>query len=196
MKKSSMKQPEPFNLKSTKLASKFIKLNVPPLILNITWWNRNLQIKKQELKALVRRLQKSRGEDRIQYKIVLSKKKKKKKELCSRKQSKESNVDLGDCYAPRQQTPNGTPYRSALKAYEPPSDIFQMMENSEKATPTEFRLKLLQKLYPKIAPRAAQIQPQQTLLEEGKFSQQEIDDILKNISKGKALDMMALILLL
>ncbi|GBM87181.1 hypothetical protein AVEN_78696-1 [Araneus ventricosus] len=45
-----------------------------PLIPNVTWWNRDLQIKKQELKVLARRLQKSRGEDRILYKIVLSKK--------------------------------------------------------------------------------------------------------------------------
>ncbi|GBL79878.1 hypothetical protein AVEN_247017-1 [Araneus ventricosus] len=55
------------------------------------------------------------------------------------------------------------------------------MENSEKGTPTEFGLKILQKLYPKIAPRADQIQPHQTLLEEEKFSQQEIDDIVKKI---------------
>ncbi|GBM79829.1 hypothetical protein AVEN_127146-1 [Araneus ventricosus] len=60
------------------------------------------------------------------------------------------------------------------------------MESSKKGSPTEFGLKILQKLYPKIAPRAAQIQPHQTLLEEEKFSQQEIDDILKNIPNGKA----------
>ncbi|GBN07384.1 Retrovirus-related Pol polyprotein from type-1 retrotransposable element R1 [Araneus ventricosus] len=60
------------------------------------------------------------------------------------------------------------------------------MENSEKGTPTEFGLKILQKLYPKIASRAAQIQPHQTLLEEEKFSQQEIDDIVKKIPIGKA----------
>ncbi|GBN82892.1 hypothetical protein AVEN_15940-1 [Araneus ventricosus] len=60
------------------------------------------------------------------------------------------------------------------------------MENSEEGTPTEFGLKILQKLYLKIAPRAAQIQPHQTLFEEEKFSQQEIDDILKNIPNGKA----------
>ncbi|GBN22921.1 hypothetical protein AVEN_229096-1 [Araneus ventricosus] len=97
MKKSSMKQPETFNLKSTKLASKFIKLKKRnPLIPNVTWWNRDLQIKKQILKAVARRLQKCRGEDRIHYKIILSKKK-----LFSRKQSKEPNVDLGDCYATR-----------------------------------------------------------------------------------------------
>ncbi|GBL75865.1 hypothetical protein AVEN_234213-1 [Araneus ventricosus] len=60
------------------------------------------------------------------------------------------------------------------------------MENSEKGTPTEFGLKIMQKLYPKIAPRAAQIQSHQTLLEEEKFSQQEIDDILKKIPNGKA----------
>ncbi|GBN27434.1 hypothetical protein AVEN_189200-1 [Araneus ventricosus] len=59
------------------------------------------------------------------------------------------------------------------------------MENSEKGTPTEFGLKILQKLYPKIAPRAAQIQPHQTLLEEEKFSQQEIDYIIKKIPIGK-----------
>ncbi|GBN94013.1 Retrovirus-related Pol polyprotein from type-1 retrotransposable element R1 [Araneus ventricosus] len=58
--------------------------------------------------------------------------------------------------------------------------------NSEKGTPTEFGLKILQKLYPKIVPRAAQIQPHQTLLEEEKFSQQEIDDIIKKIPIGKA----------
>ncbi|GBN14497.1 hypothetical protein AVEN_39812-1 [Araneus ventricosus] len=83
------------------------------------------------------------------------------------------------------QTPYGTPYLSALKAYKPPSDIFQIMENSEKGSPTEFGLKILQKLYRKIAPRAAQIQPHQTILEEEKFSQQEIDDIVKNIPNGK-----------
>ncbi|GBO04614.1 hypothetical protein AVEN_85439-1 [Araneus ventricosus] len=71
------------------------KIKRNPLIPNVTWWNRDLQIKKYELKTLGRRFQKSRGEDRIHYKIVLSK-----KELCSRKQSKESNVDLGDFYAP------------------------------------------------------------------------------------------------
>ncbi|GBM12389.1 hypothetical protein AVEN_211572-1 [Araneus ventricosus] len=60
------------------------------------------------------------------------------------------------------------------------------MENSERVTPTEFGLKILQKLYPNIAPRAAPMQPHQTLLEEEKFSQQEIDDILKNIPNGKA----------
>ncbi|GBN77825.1 hypothetical protein AVEN_123090-1 [Araneus ventricosus] len=60
------------------------------------------------------------------------------------------------------------------------------MENSEKGTPTEFGLKLRQKLYPKIAPRAAQIQPYQTLFEEYKFSQQEIDDIVKKVPIGKA----------
>ncbi|GBM15435.1 hypothetical protein AVEN_199683-1 [Araneus ventricosus] len=54
-----------------------------------------------------------------------------------------------------------------------------------KGTPIEFGLKILQKLCPKIAPRAAQIQPQKTLLEEEKFSQQEIEDILKNIPNGK-----------
>ncbi|GBN42814.1 hypothetical protein AVEN_222843-1 [Araneus ventricosus] len=53
-------------------------------------------------------------------------------------------------------------------------------------TPTEFGLKILQKLYPKISPRAAQIQPHQTLLEEEKFSQQEIDGIVKKIPNGKA----------
>ncbi|GBM21521.1 hypothetical protein AVEN_85334-1 [Araneus ventricosus] len=60
------------------------------------------------------------------------------------------------------------------------------MENSEKGTATEFGLKILQKLYPKIAPRAAQIQPHQTLLEEEKFSNKEIDYILKKIPNGKA----------
>ncbi|GBM53346.1 hypothetical protein AVEN_165024-1 [Araneus ventricosus] len=79
-----------------------------------------------------------------------------------------------------------TPYQSALKSYKPSSDIFQIMENSEKGTPTEFRLKILQKVHPKIAPRAAQIQHHQTLLEEEKFSQQEIEDILKNIPNSKA----------
>ncbi|GBM16328.1 Retrovirus-related Pol polyprotein from type-1 retrotransposable element R1 [Araneus ventricosus] len=58
------------------------------------------------------------------------------------------------------------------------------MESSEKGTSTEFGLKILQKLYPKIEPRAPQIQPHQTLLEEEKLSQQEIDDILKNILNG------------
>ncbi|GBL98697.1 hypothetical protein AVEN_205674-1 [Araneus ventricosus] len=76
------------------------KIKRNPLIPNVTWWNRDLQIKKQELKALARRLQKSRGEDRIHYKIVLSK-----KELCSRKQSKEHHVDLGDCCAPTHKLP-------------------------------------------------------------------------------------------
>ncbi|GBN88839.1 hypothetical protein AVEN_101363-1 [Araneus ventricosus] len=99
MKKSSMKQPEPFNLKSTKLANKFIKLNVTPDS------KRNLveyrsPNKEVELKAIARRLQKSRGEDRITYTIVLSE-----EVLCSRKQSKEPNVDLGDCYAPRHKLP-------------------------------------------------------------------------------------------
>ncbi|GBL89959.1 hypothetical protein AVEN_178373-1 [Araneus ventricosus] len=84
------------------------------------------------------------------------------------------------------QTSYGTPYRPALKAYKPPSDIFQIIENSEKGTATELGLKILQKLYPKIAPRAAQIKPHQTLLEEEKFSQQEIDDIFKKIPDGKA----------
>ncbi|GBM19140.1 hypothetical protein AVEN_135620-1 [Araneus ventricosus] len=37
-----------------------------------------------------------------------------------------------------------------------------------------------------MAPRAAQIQPHQTLLEEEKFYQQEVDDILKKIPNGKA----------
>ncbi|GBM64272.1 hypothetical protein AVEN_47229-1 [Araneus ventricosus] len=60
------------------------------------------------------------------------------------------------------------------------------MESSEKGTPTEFGLKILQKLYPKIEPRSAQTQSRQTLLEEEKFSQQEIDDILKNIPNSKA----------
>ncbi|GBO04613.1 hypothetical protein AVEN_85438-1 [Araneus ventricosus] len=60
------------------------------------------------------------------------------------------------------------------------------MENSEKRTPTEFGLKILQKLYPKITPRAAQIQPHQTLVKEEKFSQQEIYDILKKLPNGKA----------
>ncbi|GBN17055.1 hypothetical protein AVEN_63802-1 [Araneus ventricosus] len=60
------------------------------------------------------------------------------------------------------------------------------MKNSEKGTPTEFGLKILQKLYPKIAPRAAQIQLHQTLLEEEEFSQQEIDDIVKKIPNGKS----------
>ncbi|GBM16489.1 Retrovirus-related Pol polyprotein from type-1 retrotransposable element R1 [Araneus ventricosus] len=76
-------------------------------------------------------------------------------------------------------------YRSALKAYKPPSDIFQIMEKSEKGTPTEFGLKILQKLYPKIAPRAAQIQTHQTNLEEEKLSQQEINDIVKKIPNDK-----------
>ncbi|GBN44723.1 hypothetical protein AVEN_113113-1 [Araneus ventricosus] len=61
------------------------------------------------------------------------------------------------------------------------------MECSEKGTSTEVGLKILQKLYPKIEPRTAQIQPHQTLLEEETFSQQEIDDILKNIPNGKNL---------
>ncbi|GBN08415.1 hypothetical protein AVEN_84241-1 [Araneus ventricosus] len=39
------------------------KIKRNPLIPNVTWWNRVLQIKKQELKALARCLQKSRGED-------------------------------------------------------------------------------------------------------------------------------------
>ncbi|GBN12233.1 RNA-directed DNA polymerase from mobile element jockey [Araneus ventricosus] len=60
------------------------------------------------------------------------------------------------------------------------------MENSEKGNPTEFGLKILQKLYPKIAPRAAEIQPHQSLMEEQKLSQQEIDDIVKKIPNGKA----------
>ncbi|GBN08414.1 hypothetical protein AVEN_84240-1 [Araneus ventricosus] len=45
--------------------------------------------------------------------------------------------------------------------------------------------KILQKLYRNIAPRAAQIQPHQTLLEEEKLFQQEIDDIVKKIPIGK-----------
>ncbi|GBN05192.1 hypothetical protein AVEN_134537-1 [Araneus ventricosus] len=81
-------------------------------------------------------------------------------------------------------TPCGTPYRSALKAFKPPSDIFQRIESSEKETPTEFGLKIVLKFYPKIAPRAAQIQPNKTILEEEKYSQQEIDGILKNIPNG------------
>ncbi|GBO34626.1 hypothetical protein AVEN_155623-1 [Araneus ventricosus] len=60
------------------------------------------------------------------------------------------------------------------------------MESSEKGTPTEFGLKILQNLYPKSAPRAAQIQPHQTLHEEERFSQKEIDDIVKKIPYGKA----------
>ncbi|GBN16216.1 hypothetical protein AVEN_212574-1 [Araneus ventricosus] len=84
------------------------------------------------------------------------------------------------------QTPYGTPYRPALKAYNSPSDVFQIMESSEKGTPTEFGLKILQKLYSNIAPKAAQIRAHETLLEEEKFSQQKIDDILKNIPNGKA----------
>ncbi|GBM99501.1 hypothetical protein AVEN_119780-1 [Araneus ventricosus] len=93
-----------------------------------------------------------------------------------------------------EKTPYGIPCRSALKAYKPPSDIFQIMELSEKGSPTEFGLKILQKLYPQIAPRAAQIQHHQTLLEKEKFSQKEVDDILKNILKVKPLDMMTLII--
>ncbi|GBL73788.1 hypothetical protein AVEN_230762-1 [Araneus ventricosus] len=157
------------------------KIKRNPLIQNVTWWNRDLQIKKQELKALARRLQKSRGEDRIHYKIVLSKKR-----ALLKKAVKRAQRGSWRLLCTQTQTPYGTPYRSALKAYKPPSDTFQIMENSERGTPTESGLKILQKLYPKIAPRAAQIQPHQTLLEEEKFSQQEIDDILKNIPNGKA----------
>ncbi|GBM69429.1 hypothetical protein AVEN_165453-1 [Araneus ventricosus] len=74
----------------------------------------------------------------------------------------------------------------SIKSLQTTLVIFQIMERSEKGTPTELGLKILQKLYPKIVPRAAQTQPYQTLLEEEKFSQQEIDDILKNIRNGKA----------
>ncbi|GBM51044.1 hypothetical protein AVEN_123861-1 [Araneus ventricosus] len=59
------------------------------------------------------------------------------------------------------------------------------MGNSEKGTPSDFGLKMLQKLHPKFATRSAKIQPQQSLLEEEKFSQQKIDGILKNIPNGK-----------
>ncbi|GBN05197.1 hypothetical protein AVEN_11848-1 [Araneus ventricosus] len=72
-----------------------------PLIPNVTWCNRHLQITKKELKALARRLQKSKDEDRIHLKIVLSKK----RDMCSRMQSKKPNVDLGDCYAHRHELP-------------------------------------------------------------------------------------------
>ncbi|GBN95176.1 hypothetical protein AVEN_172366-1 [Araneus ventricosus] len=61
-----------------KTCKQVYKIKCNPLIPNVTWWNRDFQIKKQELKALARRLQKSTDEDRIHYKIVLSKKKKKK----------------------------------------------------------------------------------------------------------------------
>ncbi|GBN80511.1 hypothetical protein AVEN_119160-1 [Araneus ventricosus] len=60
------------------------------------------------------------------------------------------------------------------------------MGNSEKGTPTEFGLNFLHNLHPKIAPRAIQIQPHQTLLEEENFSQQETDDIIKKVPNGKA----------
>ncbi|GBO25594.1 hypothetical protein AVEN_13791-1, partial [Araneus ventricosus] len=159
-----------------------MKVKRNPLIPNVTWWNRDLQIKKQELKALARRLQKSRGEDRIRYKIVLSKKR-----ALFKKAVKRAQRGFWRLLCTPTETPYATPYRSALKAYKPPSGIFQIMENSEKGTPTEFGLKILQKLYPKIAPRAEQIQPHQTLLEEEKLSQQEIDDIVKKIPIGKAL---------
>ncbi|GBM28949.1 hypothetical protein AVEN_232041-1 [Araneus ventricosus] len=60
------------------------------------------------------------------------------------------------------------------------------MEGNEKRSLTEFGVKIFKKLYPKLSPRRAQIQLQQTLREKEKFSQQEIDDILKNISNSRA----------
>ncbi|GBL83680.1 hypothetical protein AVEN_167905-1 [Araneus ventricosus] len=83
-----------------KTCKQVYKIKRNPLNPTVTWWNRDLQIKNQESKVLARRLEKIIAEDRIHYKIVLSK-----KELCSRKQLKEPNVDLGDCYTPRHKLP-------------------------------------------------------------------------------------------
>ncbi|GBM10711.1 hypothetical protein AVEN_105-1 [Araneus ventricosus] len=57
------------------------------------------------------------------------------------------------------------------------------MENSEKGTPTEFGLKFCKNCIQKFHQLH---QPYQTLLEEEKFSQQKIDNIVKKIPNGKS----------
>ncbi|GBL78013.1 hypothetical protein AVEN_180184-1, partial [Araneus ventricosus] len=58
------------------------KIKRNPLIPNVTWWNRDLQIKKRELKALARRLQKKKTISKVEAKIESAT-----KLLCQKKSS-------------------------------------------------------------------------------------------------------------
>ncbi|GBM57966.1 hypothetical protein AVEN_72916-1 [Araneus ventricosus] len=125
-----------------KTCKQVYKIKHNTLIPNVTWWNRDLQRKKKELKALTRRLQKSRGEDRIHYKIVLSEKR-----AVFKKGVKRAQRGSWRLLCTQTQTPYGTPYRSALKAYKPPSDIVQIIEKQRERNSHRIRAKILQKLH-------------------------------------------------
>ncbi|GBO19336.1 hypothetical protein AVEN_129099-1 [Araneus ventricosus] len=116
-----------------KTCKQVYKIKRTPLIPNVIWWNRYLQIKKQELKALARRLQKSKGEGRIHYKIVLSEKR-----ALFGKAVKRTQRGSWRHLCTQTQTPCGTPYRSASKAYKLPSD-WCIQDNPNPYSPSDHR---------------------------------------------------------
>ncbi|GBN40799.1 hypothetical protein AVEN_35417-1 [Araneus ventricosus] len=144
--------PEDFKLKNP--------LCIAWSMLNLMW--------KAKCPSSERRLQKSRGEDRIHYKTILSKKRVLFKKAVKRAQ-------------------RGSWRLLSIQAqilYGLQTTLGHLSNNGKERERKSHIIRAV--LYPQIAPRAIRIQPHQSLFEEEKLSQQEIDDIVEKIPNGKA----------
>ncbi|GBO12315.1 Putative protein in type-1 retrotransposable element R1DM [Araneus ventricosus] len=157
---------------------KFKKTPVTP---TIVWWNQQLEIQKQEIKALNRRIQKTTDQEKISYCIRRNLKLSTfKKNILSAKR----NSFKRNCSLPH--PTYGTPFKIAFKNASPPTEIFTQLNDTQKGSPTEIAQKILQEIYPLTIESQALPTHLQENSTEPYFINKELKEIFRYLPTNKA----------
>ncbi|KAF8790199.1 hypothetical protein HNY73_005260 [Argiope bruennichi] len=146
---------------------------------NISWWNQNLEINKKELNALRRRVKKSTGDMREHYQKIYSKKR-----AIYKKEILHAKRNAWRKFCSKASSPYGTPFNST-KTAQPPSVIFNLLENPFTGNAKDSASKIFQQLYPEVAEEEINTHSTPCNFEEA-FTKTEIENIIKRLPKNKA----------
>ncbi|GIY62814.1 uncharacterized protein CDAR_3741 [Caerostris darwini] len=148
----------------------------------LTWWNPQLEIRKKQLNALRRRMQKSEGAEKEKYTSAYSKTRAtyKKEILHAKRQAWRK-------FCSESGTPFGKPFKTTVNTSLPPSEIFKAIDVSGSGNSKAIAKKLLEKIYPFSVQESSSSLPEtHSFAIDPPFTKEEIKRVIQTLPKGKA----------
>ncbi|GIY57505.1 putative RNA-directed DNA polymerase from transposon X-element [Caerostris darwini] len=147
----------------------------------LTWWNPQLEIRKKQLNALRRKMQKSEGVEKENYTSVYSKTRAtyKKEILHAKRQAWRK-------FCSESGTPFGKPFKTTVNTSLPPSEIFKAIDVSGSGNSNAIAKKLLEKIYPYSPQETPSLPETYSFAKDPSFTKEEIKRVIQTLPKGKA----------
>ncbi|GBM07978.1 Putative protein in type-1 retrotransposable element R1DM [Araneus ventricosus] len=148
---------------------------------NPNWWTQELEMEKKRLRALRRRVQRARSEERIKCYIVESKEKAKYK-----KKIKRTRTQGWRNFCEGASNPYGKHYKAAFRRAVFPSQLAILENNQPTGSLTSIAERFLDEMFPHPSSPANDATTQSQNPDDPPFTKKEVTYVIKNIPAGKA----------